>query len=118
MQVARNLTQDEWGVLKPGAYIIHDRDTKFCDAFKQIPDDAGVKRLPGPPRSPNLKEVAWFTPNPLSETTCFCGLYLSSSSSMAHGPVIRRSRPKPLHEQKRVSSTCLGDDPCKSWIGR
>jgi putative transposase len=52
MQMARNLTMDEWGVLKPGQYLIHDRDTKFCAAFKQMLDDAGVKRVPLPPRSP------------------------------------------------------------------
>ncbi len=55
MQVARHLTMEEWGVLKPGQYLIHDRDTKFCAAFKQLLDDAGIKRLPLPPRSPNLK---------------------------------------------------------------
>jgi transposase InsO family protein len=58
MQIARNLTMDEWGVLKPGQYLIHDRDTKFCTAFKQLLDGAGVKRLPLPPRSPNLNAIA------------------------------------------------------------
>jgi putative transposase len=58
MQVARNLTMEEWGVLKPGEYLIHDRDTKFCAAFKQILDDAGVKRLPLPAKSPNLNAIA------------------------------------------------------------
>ena len=57
-QVARNLTMDEWGVLKPGQYLIHDRDTKFCAAFQQTLDGAGVKRLPLPPRSPNLNAIA------------------------------------------------------------
>jgi transposase InsO family protein len=57
-QVARNLTMDEWGMLKPGQYLIHDRDTKFCAAFKQILDDAGVKRVPLPPRSPWLHAFA------------------------------------------------------------
>lgn len=58
VQVARNLTMDEWGILKPGQYLIHDRDTKFCTAFKEILDDAGVKRLPLPLRSPNLNAHA------------------------------------------------------------
>jgi transposase InsO family protein len=58
MQIARNLTMDEWGVLKPGQYLIHDRDTKFCTAFKQILDGAGVKRLRLPPRCPNLNAIA------------------------------------------------------------
>ena len=58
MQVARNLTMEEWGILKPGQYLIHDRDQKFCPAYNQLLDDVGVKRLPLPPRSPNLNSVA------------------------------------------------------------
>ena len=58
MQVARNLTMEEWGVLKPGQYLIHDRDKKFYPAYNQLMDDAGVKRLPLPPRSPNLNSIA------------------------------------------------------------
>jgi putative transposase len=57
-QIARNLTMDEWGVLKPGQYLIDDRDTKFCAAFKQMLADAGVKRVPLPPRSPWLNAFA------------------------------------------------------------
>jgi hypothetical protein len=53
-QIARNLTMEEWGVLKSGQYLIHDRDTKFGASFQQILDDAGVKRVPLPPRSPWL----------------------------------------------------------------
>jgi putative transposase len=56
--MARNLTMEEWGVLKPGQYLIHDRDTKFCAAFKQMLDGAGVKRVPLPPRSPWLNAYA------------------------------------------------------------
>jgi hypothetical protein len=58
MQVARNLTMQEWGILKPGQYLIHDRDTKFCAAFKHILDESGVKRLPLPAKSPNLNAIA------------------------------------------------------------
>jgi transposase len=57
-QIARNLTMEEWGMLKPGQYLIHDGDKKFCPAYNQILDDAAVKRLPLPPRSPNLNSVA------------------------------------------------------------
>jgi hypothetical protein len=42
MQIARNLTMDEFGILKPGQYLIHDRDKKFCLAYHQILDDAGA----------------------------------------------------------------------------
>jgi putative transposase len=57
-QITRNVTMDEWGFLKPGQYLIHDRDGKYCAAFKQIVDDAGVKRVPLPPRSPWLNGYA------------------------------------------------------------
>lgn len=57
-QVARNLTMEEWGILKPSQYLIHDRDRKFCEAFKQIIDDVGVNRVPLPPRSPWLNSYA------------------------------------------------------------
>src|SRR6266496_875909 len=40
LQVARNITMEEWGFLSPGQYLIHDRDTKFCPAFQQIIDEA------------------------------------------------------------------------------
>jgi transposase InsO family protein len=58
MQIARNVTMEEWGFLEPGQYLIHDRDSKFCEAFKQILDDADVKRLPLPPTSPWLNGYA------------------------------------------------------------
>jgi transposase InsO family protein len=58
IQVARNVTMEEWGFLSPGQYLIHDRDGKYCPAFQQIIDAAGVKRVPLPPRSPNLNAYA------------------------------------------------------------
>jgi transposase InsO family protein len=58
VQVARNLTMEEWGVLSPGQYLIHDRDGKYCPAFHQLIDAAGITRVPWPPRSPNLNAYA------------------------------------------------------------
>jgi putative transposase len=58
MQIARNVTMEAWGVLAPGQYLIHDRDGKYCPAFQQIIDAAGVTRVPLPPRSPNLNAYA------------------------------------------------------------
>lgn len=56
--MARNETMDTWGFLKPGQYLIHDRDGKYCPAFHDIIDHAGVTRVPLPPRSPNLNAFA------------------------------------------------------------
>src|SRR5215510_14022131 len=58
MQVARNITMEQWGFLSPGQYLIHDRDSKYCPAFQQLIDTAGVKRVSLPPRSPNLNAYA------------------------------------------------------------
>src|SRR5256714_5648162 len=43
LQVARNVTMEEWGCLSPGQYLIHDRDAKVCTAFQRIIHGAGIK---------------------------------------------------------------------------
>ena len=58
VQIARNVTMEAWGFLSPGQYLIHDRDGKFCPAFQQTTDAAGVKWVPLPARSPNLNAHA------------------------------------------------------------
>jgi putative transposase len=58
LQMARNITMDEWGFLSSGQYLIHDRDGKFCPTFQQTIEAAGVKRVPLPARSPNLNAYA------------------------------------------------------------
>jgi putative transposase len=57
-QIARNVTMADWSFLVPGQYLIHDRDAKFCLAFQQTIDEAGVKRVVLPARSPNLNAYA------------------------------------------------------------
>src|SRR5207253_7366146 len=49
---------EAWGFLSPGQYLIHARDGKYCPAFQRILDEAGVTRVPLPPRSPNLNAYA------------------------------------------------------------
>lgn len=58
MQMARNLTMEEWGMLTPGQYLRHDGDTKFCASLQQLLDDVGVKRVLLPPRLPWLHGFA------------------------------------------------------------
>ncbi len=43
-----------WGFLSGCKYLIHDRDTKFCNSFRGIIKSGGVKPLKLPPQSPNL----------------------------------------------------------------
>ncbi len=53
-QIARNVTMDEWGFLEGCRYLIHDRDTKYCQSFRDIIESGDVKTLPLAARSPNL----------------------------------------------------------------
>ncbi len=58
MQVARNVTMDEWGFLDECRYLLHDRDTKYTQSFRRIIGSGGVEPLRLPPRSPNLNAYA------------------------------------------------------------
>ena len=83
MQVARNVTMEEWGFLPPGQYLIHDRDTKFCAAFQQLIDDAGVERVVLPPRSPNLNAYAERWVRSVKEE-CLSWMILFGEDSLRH----------------------------------
>jgi putative transposase len=83
VQVARNATMEEWGVLSPGQYLIHDRDGKYCPAFQQLIDAAGVKRVPLPPRSPNLNAYAERWVRSVKEE-CLARLILFGEKALQH----------------------------------
>jgi len=53
-QVARELTNCEDGFLNGKRYLIMDRDTKFCQVFRNILNDEGIESVRLPARSPNL----------------------------------------------------------------
>ena len=57
-QIGHSATQDTWGYLHPCRYVLHDRDTKFCEAFRSALASGGVKTIPLPARSPNLNAFA------------------------------------------------------------
>ena len=57
MQIARNLTDPSDGFVMNKRFIIIDRDSKYCDAFRSMLQNAGIEPLRLPPRSPNLN--AW-----------------------------------------------------------
>ena len=57
-QIARNLTDSVDGLLMGKRYLIHDRDPLFTDEFLWTLNDAGVKSVKLPPRSPNLNSYA------------------------------------------------------------
>ena len=83
VQIARNVTMEEWGFLSPGQYLIHDRDGKYCPAFQQLIDAAGVTRVPLPPRSPNLNAYAERWVRSVKEE-CLARLILFGEASLCH----------------------------------
>src|SRR5215471_2254971 len=57
-QQARNMTMEEWGCLRGCRYLLHDRDTKFCESFRELIESGSVKPIRLPARSPNLNSYA------------------------------------------------------------
>src|SRR5437870_10868394 len=98
VQVTRNVTMEAWGFLSPGQYLIHDRDTKFCAAFQQIIDDAGVERVVLPPRSPNLNAYAERWVRSVKEE-CLSRMILFGESYLRHG--LKESVGRCNHERKQ-----------------
>jgi transposase InsO family protein len=127
VQEARNLTMEEWGFLPPGQYLIHDRDAKFCAAFQQIIDDAGVERVVLPPRSPNLNAYAerWIRSvkdEALSRLMLFGerALHYVLTEYVAHFHQDRNHRGKGnvlLFPSSRYSSQSDGPMQCRARIG-
>jgi len=74
---------EQWGFLSPGQYLIHDRDGKDCPVFQQLMDTAGVKRVPLPPRSPNLNAYAERWVRSVQEE-CLSRLILFGEASLRH----------------------------------
>jgi putative transposase len=83
MQIARNITMEQWDFLSPGQYLIHDKDGKYCPAFQRIIDEAGITRVPLPPRSPNLNAYAERWVRSVKEE-CLSRLILFGETSLEH----------------------------------
>ena len=80
-QIARNVTMADYGFLSDCRYLIHDRDTKFCESFCSIIKSGGVKPLKLPPQSPNLNAYSerWI----LSvKSDCISGLIFFGEQSL------------------------------------
>jgi len=58
MQVARNVTMEEYGFLRGNRFLLHDRDSKYSAAFRATIRSGGVKSVKLPARSPNLNSFA------------------------------------------------------------
>ena len=80
-QMARNVTMADDGFLSSSRYLIHDRDSKFCESFQLTLDAVGIKTLELPARSPNLNSFAerWVRS---AKTECLSKLILFGESSL------------------------------------
>jgi transposase len=80
-QQARNLTMEEWGSLRGCRYLLHDRDTKFCESFRELIKTGSVHPLRLPARSPNLNSYAERWVRSVKEE-CLSRLILVGESSL------------------------------------
>ena len=58
LQIGRNLTDCESGVLRSNQYLIIDRDNKYTAQFRRLIEDGGANVIRLPPNSPNLNAYA------------------------------------------------------------
>jgi putative transposase len=56
--IARNVTMDDWGFIDNCRYLIHDRDTKYGQSFRDIIEFGDLKTVPLPARSGNWNAFA------------------------------------------------------------
>jgi len=80
-QQSRNMTMEEWGCLKGCRYLLHDRDAKFCQSFRELMKTGSVNALRLPARSPNLNSHAERWVRSVKEE-CLSRLILFGESSL------------------------------------
>ena len=80
-QQARNMTMEQWGWLRVCRYLLHDRDTKFCESFRELIESGSVKPMRLPARSPNLNSYAERWVRSVKEE-CLAKLILFGESSL------------------------------------
>ena len=57
-QMARNGTMEDSGFLNNRRYLLHDRDRKYCEGFREVIRAGGIEPIALPARSPNLNAYA------------------------------------------------------------
>jgi hypothetical protein len=75
------MTMEQWGCLRGCRYLLHDRDTKFCESFRELIESGSVHPLRLPARSPNLNSYAERWVRSVKEE-CLSRLILVGESSL------------------------------------
>jgi len=83
IQVARNVTMADVGFLASSRYLIHDRDAKFCESFRDTIEAVGVTPIRLPARSPDLNAFAERWVRSVKEE-CLSKLILFGENSLRH----------------------------------
>ncbi len=83
IQVARNVTMADVGFLSSSRYLIHDRDSKFCESFPGTIESVGVTPVKLPARSPDLNSFAKRWVKSVKEE-CLSKLILFGERSLRH----------------------------------
>ena len=83
IQVARNVTMADVGFLSSSRYLIHDRDSKFCESFRDTIEGVGVTPVRLPARSPELNAFAERWVRSVKEE-CLSKLILFGENSARH----------------------------------
>ena len=71
----------QWGCLRDCRYLLHDRDAKFCQSFRELIKTGSVNPLRLPARSPNLNSYAERWVRSVKEE-CLSRLILFGESSL------------------------------------
>ncbi len=82
-QVARNVTMADVGFLSSSRYLIHDRDSKFCESFRPTIEAVGITPVKLPARSPDLNSFAERLVKSVKEE-CLSKLILFGERSLRH----------------------------------
>ena len=127
-QIARNATDDASGYLREERYVLHDRDTKFCAAFRSTLVSGGVRPLTLPPHSPNLNAFAERWVRSVKQE-CLSKLILFGEGSLKRAPIefIAHYHGERNHQGKgnvllfpsppRSHPTCCQDVCCNERLG-
>jgi putative transposase len=82
-QMARNCTDLADGFLRGKRYLIHDRDSKYCDSFSGVLVREGIEAVQLPPRTPNLNAFAERFVRSIKEE-CLNRMIFFGQSSLQH----------------------------------
>jgi putative transposase len=92
MQMGRNLTDSETGMLVGKRTLIIDRDTKYSEAFRRLLEQSGTAIIRLPPRSPNLNAYAERFVGSIKSECPSRLIFVASDDSYSIGAASKRAR--------------------------